>query len=391
MIAGDERLSVAERRASSRRWPRDGRLPGGREGGVAFGAFIAQDSRPLGRAMNRIRHRCLGVPAGRKVRFDGQHKRNGFLVDELGPLVEWVPVCPEVEVGMGVPREPVRLVAHRDGPRMVGLTSGSRLDRTHEPLADARARALAREELSGFVLKSRSPSCGMERVKLYPDAETRRPINARGTGLFAAALARRLPNLPIEEEGRLEDARLRESFIERVFAYARLQALWRGALDAGRPGGVPHRPQDGAARALHRGLPGARAPGRGGQVAAARDPARALRGGVHGGAGEADLAGAPRQRAHPSARAHKDVLDDGDKRELLDLIEAHRRGRLPLVVPLTLLAHHARRLRATYLLGQTYLGPRSRGATSPQSRLTAVTTCPSGRSSRAAAPWEAPA
>src|SRR5688572_18264684 len=159
---------------------------------------------------------------GSKVRFDGQHKRDAFLVDELGPLVEWVSVCPEVEVGMGVPREAVRLIAARGegGPRMLGVATGDDWTARMNRFSASRVRALAGEQLSGFVLKSKSPSCGMERVKIYADADARTPLGARSAGLFASALARAFPNLPIEEEGRLQDGRLRDNFLERVFAYA---------------------------------------------------------------------------------------------------------------------------------------------------------------------------
>src|SRR3954469_2883797 len=162
----------------------------------------------------------LGVSAcllGAKVRFDGQHKRDTFLVDELGPLVDWVSVCPEVEVGMGVPRESVRLVADRGGaPRMLGLKRGADWTARMRRFSAARVAALAREELCGFVLKSKSPSCGMERVKVYADTDARTPLPERSEGIFTAALAQEFPNLQIEAEGRLADARLRENFIERV-------------------------------------------------------------------------------------------------------------------------------------------------------------------------------
>ncbi len=307
--------------------------------------------------MSRLR---LGVSAcllGDKVRFDGQHKRDAFLADELGALVDWVPVCPEVEVGMGVPREPVRLVAHRDGPRMLGLESGADWTVRMNRFAAARARALAREELSGFVLKARSPSCGMERVKLYPDAETRVPMNARGTGLFAAALARQFPNLPIEEEGRLQDARLRESFVERVFAYARLRTLWRGRWTVG--GLVAFHTAHKMTLLAH-STDDYRALGR--LVAAGKSLPRAALRARYEAAFMATLAKPTSPGRHANVLTHllghlKTQLDAGDKQELLALIEEHRRGRLPLVVPRTLLAHHARRLRATYVLGQTYVNP----------------------------------
>jgi uncharacterized protein YbbK (DUF523 family) len=162
--------------------------------------------------------RCL---LGERVRYDGTDKRDAFLVEELGPQVEWVPVCPELEVGMGVPREPVRLLRRRGSDaHMVGVTSGDDWTARMQRFAAARVEALEREDLAGFVLKSKSPSCGIAQVKLFDaDAPDRDP-DLSGTGLFAAALMRRFPDLPIEEEGRLADARLRQSFIDRLFAHA---------------------------------------------------------------------------------------------------------------------------------------------------------------------------
>ena len=305
----------------------------------------------------------LGVSAcllGEKVRFDGQHKRDSFLTTELGPLVEWVTVCPEVEVGMGVPREPVRLVASRPGgePRMVGLASGTDFTQRMNRFAAARVRALQDEDLSGFVLKSKSPSCGMERVKVFADAESRGPAPARGAGLFAAALAAAFPSLPIEEEGRLEDARLRENFLERIFAYARLRAFWKDRWTLG--GLVDFHAAHKMALLAH-STDGYRALGR--LVAGAKALRRAeLRERYEAGF-MSTLAKLATPGRHANVLAHlaghlKHALDAADKQELHGLIEEQRRGHLPLVVPLTLLAHHARRCGAAYLLGQTYLTPR---------------------------------
>jgi uncharacterized protein YbbK (DUF523 family) len=173
----------------------------------------------------RIRVGVSACLLGAKVRYDGQDKRDAFLVEQLGPMVEWVTVCPEIEVGMGVPREPVRLVADRRGagPRVVGLTSGADWTERMRRFADARVAELAREELAGFVLKSRSPSCGMAGVSVYADAGASVPLPETAAGLFAAALNDAFPDLPIEEEARLQDAHLRETFVERIFTYARLR------------------------------------------------------------------------------------------------------------------------------------------------------------------------
>jgi uncharacterized protein YbbK (DUF523 family) len=153
------------------------------------------------------------------VRFDGRHKRNDCLIDALSPHVEWVRVCPEVEVGMGTPRETLRLLRDATGSiRMVTTQTGIDHTESMQRWAAGRLRELAGEHLSGFILKSDSPSCGVERVKVYGDAGM---TQRNGRGIFAAALMAAFPDLPVEEEGRLADARLRKHFLERVVAYHR--------------------------------------------------------------------------------------------------------------------------------------------------------------------------
>ena len=263
---------------------------------------------------------------------------------------------------MGVPRESVRLVADRDraaGPRMLGIKTGADWTRRMNRLAAARVRALAREELSGFVLKSKSPSCGLERVKIFTNADASAPQHARGTGLFAAALVSAFPNLPIEEEGRLQDPRLRESFIERVFAYARLRALWSGRWTLGTL--VAFHTAHKMALLAH-STDGYRALGR--LVARGKSLGRAQLRARYEAAFMATLAKPATPGRHANVLMHllghlKADVDAADKQELLRLIDEHRRSHLPLLVPLTLLAHHARRHGVAYLLGQTYLAPRA--------------------------------
>jgi uncharacterized protein YbbK (DUF523 family) len=167
----------------------------------------------------------LGISAcllGHKVRYDGGHKREQFLTDLFGKFVEWIPICPEVEVGMGVPRETVRLVGALTNPQMIAEKSGQDWTEAMNRFAAKRVREIAEENLSGYVFKKNSPSCGMERVRVY---NTKGMPDRQGRGLFAAALMNQWPLLPVEEEGRLNDLKLRENFIERVFAYNRwLQA-----------------------------------------------------------------------------------------------------------------------------------------------------------------------
>lgn len=156
------------------------------------------------------------------MRWDGGHKRDGLLLDVLAPYVEWVPVCPEVEAGMGTPREPVKLARVAGELRVLGNDSGEDWTRVLGAFAARRVRALEGGDLSGYVLKARSPSCGLADVEVWqPNGSARRD----GRGVFAAALIERFPLLPVEDECRLADSALRENWLERVFAYRRPRAL----------------------------------------------------------------------------------------------------------------------------------------------------------------------
>jgi uncharacterized protein YbbK (DUF523 family) len=163
---------------------------------------------------------------GDTVRFDGGHKREACLCDELSRLFEFVSVCPEVELGMGVPRAPIRLESVRGEIRLVDPENHIDHTAAITRFASKRVRELEDMELCGYVLKKDSPSCGMQRVQVFPaEGEPRR----EGQGLFTVELQRRLPDLPIEEEDRLRDTALRQKFIERVLAYARLRTARSGA------------------------------------------------------------------------------------------------------------------------------------------------------------------
>jgi uncharacterized protein YbgA (DUF1722 family)/uncharacterized protein YbbK (DUF523 family) len=296
--------------------------------------------------------RCL---LGDAVRYDGGHKRDSVLVECLGPYVEWVPVCPEVECGMGTPREPMRLVRAGRDIRLITVDTGIDLTGRMNRYARTRVAELADENLSGYILKKDSPSCGLERVKVYG---ARRVPARSGRGLFASALLERLPQLPVEEEGRLADPRLRENFVERVFAYARLRTLfgadrWTVASlvkfhTAHKLTLMAHSPD--AYRRLGRLVASVKHVSR-------RDVQRRYREGFMGA-----LAVIATPRRHANVLQHmagyfKDRLDGGAKRELQTAIEDYRRGRVPRVVPMTLLRHHARVHGVTYLEDQTYLQP----------------------------------
>ena len=169
---------------------------------------------------------------GLEVRYDGGHKRDRTLTEILGRFVQWVPVCPEFELGLGVPRETLRLEGKNADPRLVFRDSRREITVAMRSWSSRRAETLLAEDLSGYVFKKDSPSCGMERVKVYGE---RGAVRKEGVGLFARELMRRFPLLPVEEEGRLDDPSLRKNFIGRVFAYRR----YRDLLAAGK---LPARP-----------------------------------------------------------------------------------------------------------------------------------------------------
>jgi uncharacterized protein YbgA (DUF1722 family)/uncharacterized protein YbbK (DUF523 family) len=299
----------------------------------------------------------LGISAcllGHEVRYDGGHKRDAFLTETLGQFVDWVPVCPEVEAGLGIPRESIRLEGDPAAPRLVGTRSGTDHTGPMNRYARARAEQIARLDLSGYVLKKDSPSCGMERVRVYPPAGA---PSRRGTGLFARALAERLPLLPLEEEGRLHDPGLRENFVERVFAYER----WKRFL-AERPtrGGLV------AFHTAHKLLLLAHDPAayrRLGRIVA-EAKGRPLRAVVadYGAGMMLALRRAATPPRHANVLEHMLGYVSGDlapaeRQEMVEVIADYRRGLVPLVVPLTLLKHHVRRLGVAYLAGQVYLDP----------------------------------
>src|SRR5215216_113600 len=148
-----------------------------------------------GASARRLRIGISACLLGHEVRWDGQHKRDGWLVEVLGPRVEWVPVCPELEIGLGVPREPIRLVGDPRAPRLVS-ESGVDLTRRMRSWVEQRARELAALDLSAYVLKSGSPSCGMERVRVH--SRKGGPPRREGVGVFARGLTKELPLLPVE-------------------------------------------------------------------------------------------------------------------------------------------------------------------------------------------------
>jgi uncharacterized protein YbgA (DUF1722 family)/uncharacterized protein YbbK (DUF523 family) len=306
--------------------------------------------------MTRLRIGISSCLLGDEVRFDGGHKRDAFLTQVLAPYVEWVRVCPEVEVGMGVPRETLRLVRVDGDTRMITTRTG--IDHTDAMRAYAARRtgALAKLDLRGYVLKKDSPSCGMERVKVYGGGAPTRT----GVGTFAEILKARFPVLPIEEEGRLTDPVLRENFIERVFAYDRLRELFDGRWT--RASLIAFHTAHKMALLAH-STTAYQALGR--LVAAAPDMPRAELQREYEQQFMRTLSTPATPKRHTNVLMHmaghlKTKLDPASKGELAGCIDDYRRGLVPLIVPLTLLRHHVRSHAVGYLAGQTYLEPHPR-------------------------------
>ena len=299
----------------------------------------------------------IGISAcllGQQVRFDGGHKRDAFLTDTFGRFVEWVPVCPEIECGLGTPREAMRLVRAEPAPRLVTTKTAQDLTGHMERFSRVRAKSLAAEELSGYILKKDSPSCGLERVKVYDQhgSPTR-----DGRGLFAAALVAAYPDLPIEEEGRLYDPGLRDNFVERVFAYWRLRGLFAGRWSVGALV---------AFHTAHKLLVLAHAPEAyrrlGRLVAKASEIPRGELRRLYTTEFMQALAHLATPRRHTNVLQHmagyfKTQLDAASTRELGAVIDDYRLGLVPLIVPVTLIRHYVRLHDVRYLAGQIYLDP----------------------------------
>jgi uncharacterized protein YbgA (DUF1722 family)/uncharacterized protein YbbK (DUF523 family) len=291
---------------------------------------------------------------GEQVRFDGGHKLDRFITNTLGQYFEWVPVCPEVELGLGTPRETLRLIQLEEGVGLVMPKSGRDWTRQMNEYAKTRVAQLAGENLTGYILKSDSPSCGMERVRVY--APSGMPTR-NGVGFFARELLRHFPDLPIEEEGRLSDPRLRENWIQRVFAYHRLRVLWEAKWTIGDLVGfhtahklvlLAHSPK--AFTDLGRLVAGSKKMSR-------QELHQQYQTGFMAALKILATRGRNANVLQHMAGYFKKQLDDQSRQELQDHIADYRQGYLPLIVPVTLIKHYVRQFGVSYLAGQVYLNP----------------------------------
>jgi uncharacterized protein YbgA (DUF1722 family)/uncharacterized protein YbbK (DUF523 family) len=305
---------------------------------------------------NEITTIRIGVSScllGNKVRFDGGHKHDRYITGTLGNYFHFVPVCPEVECGLSTPREAMRLIGDPDFPRLVTNKTGVDLTDKMNDWAMSRVNQLAEEDLCGFIFKSKSPSSGMERVKVYDNNNVPRAI---GVGLFARAFKERFPLLPVEEEGRLHDMVLRENFIESVFVYRR----WREAVDMFTAHGLVtfhtnHKLLLRAHSEKHY-----RELGRIVAKAGTLEPEDLFT------SYQENLMAAmklkPTVKKHVNVLMHmmghfKKMLSGDEKKELLVIIEHFSKQYVPLIVPITLMNHYVHKYNEPYLQKQYYLTP----------------------------------
>ncbi len=291
---------------------------------------------------------------GNKVRHDGGHKHEPYITQTLGRHVEWVPVCPELEVGMGVPRETVRLVGSLSNPKMIADKSGKDWTREMQSYSQKRVRSLEEMDLSGFILKKNSPSCGMERVRIFGPKGI---FNKQGRGLFAQTLMTKLPLLPVEEEGRLYDPGLRENFIERVFGYGRWQALVSDGRSIKRL--VDFHRQEQLLLYAHSETHMRRL---GRIVAQAKRMSISAVMEEYGRLFMEALSHRATARKNTNVMQHmlgyfSKELSSDERKELRGVIGDYRRGLVPLVIPLTLIRHYVEKYDVSSLRGQSYLQP----------------------------------
>ncbi|MBX2858364.1 MAG: DUF523 and DUF1722 domain-containing protein [Cellvibrionaceae bacterium] len=294
---------------------------------------------------------------GEPVRFDSGHKNNVYIGKVLSQFFDFKPFCPEVSIGLGIPREPIRLVSTAPGApvRCVG-TKNSHLDVTGALSACATDQFRWVSDLCGYIVKNNSPSCGMERVKVY----TKNNPQRIGVGIYTAAIIKAFPNLPVEEEGRLGDAVLRENFIKRVFIYQRWREIEK-TLDNKQALVEFH------TRHKH--------------ILMSHDQVKTRElGRLVAELGHIDLMDycerylttmtqilrkPTNKRNHSNVLYHikghlKRCLDETDRAELHDTIEQYRQGYLPLIVPITILRHHFRKNPDPYIDKSYYMKPHPR-------------------------------
>jgi uncharacterized protein YbgA (DUF1722 family)/uncharacterized protein YbbK (DUF523 family) len=318
------------------------------------GIHLAQNAMTEDGMGKKIRIGISECLLGHQVRYDGGHKWDRFLTDTLGQYVEYVLVCPEVEAGLGVPREAMRLVGNPESPRLVTIRTQQDLTERMTAWARKRVKELKKENLCGFIFKSDSPSSGMERVKVYNNKGI---AVKEGKGIFARMFMDHFPLVPVEEEGRLHDPKLRENFIESIFTLMRWRELLQQKMTVGNL--VAFHTQTKLLLLSHSDKH-YRMMGK--LVAAGKSmPAKELYEKY-----ETLLMEALKLKTTIKKNANvlqhmmgyfKGQLSSDEKQEMLEVIGEYRKDYIPLIVPVTLINHYVRKYREPYLSQQTYLNP----------------------------------
>jgi uncharacterized protein YbgA (DUF1722 family)/uncharacterized protein YbbK (DUF523 family) len=303
---------------------------------------------------DKIRIGISSCLLGEQVRYDGGHKRDHYLTDTFGRFVEWVPVCPEVEYGLPVPREAMQLIGDPEAPRLVTRKTG--IDHTAGILKWARSRLkeLEHKKLCGFIFKGKSPSSGIRGVKIY--TESGMPGRS-GAGIFGSAFIRRFPLIPVEDDGRLHNPSFRENFIERAFVFNR----WLGFV---RNGGflkdlvsfhTQHKLLTMAHSPKHYVLLGRLVAG-----AKGKDRKTLLVKYISGLMESLRLIATVKKNTNVLMHCmgyFKKKISADEKLELLETINNYHKGSIPLIVPIVLLNHYVRKYDEPYLKQQYYLNP----------------------------------
>ena len=303
---------------------------------------------------NQIKIGISSCLLGNNVRYDGGHTLDRFLRNTLGQYVEYVPVCPEAECGLGVPREVMRLEGTPENPDMVTINTRKSITEKMKTWAAKRISRLKNEELCGYIFKSRSPSCGIKKVKVFN--EKGKPV-PKGSGLFARAFTENFPLIPVEDEETIHDHEIRENFIERIFILKRWRDTIKGKKSAGKL--VKFHSENKLILFAH------------------SEKHYRLMGKIVAGAGKEKTGEAFRNyeqtmlealnlKATPNKHINvlmhmmgyfKKQLSTDEKQELLKMLDEYKKGLIPLIAPVTLINHYAIKYDEPYLKAQTYLNP----------------------------------
>lgn len=305
--------------------------------------------------MEKIRIGISSCLLGKKVRYDGQHKYDAYIVETLGRFMDFVPVCPEVECGLTIPREAMRLTGDSHNPRLVTIKTGIDYTEKMKEWGSIKLNDLAGHDLCGFIFKSKSPSSGMERVKIYTSAGGTPSKN--GTGIFAGMFMERFPRIPVEEEGRLYNPAIRENFIERIFVYNRWLEMLKNSNSVN--GLIQFHTRHKLILMAHSPVH-YRAGGRITAAASMKNLKAAQDQYLENLMSGLKMAATVKKNFNVLQHIlgyFKKKLLPREKSELLDIMENYKNSYIPLIVPVTLLNHYISRFEQQYLKEQYYLNP----------------------------------